>query len=112
MGNAAATSNRCQRASFSIDSREELRPLAGAPRLVGPRSVDARAGACYSRQPMEAAPLGRLAVVIADAPAADLADYAALVQAAELRVAADGGARYFLQAGLLPHVAIGDFDSL
>ena len=61
---------------------------------------------------MEAAPSGRLAVVIADAPAADLAWYAALMHEADLRVAADGGARYFLQAGLLPHVAIGDFDSL
>lgn len=54
----------------------------------------------------------RLAVVIADAPAADLAGYAALITDADLRIAADGGARYFLEAGVLPHIAIGDFDSL
>jgi thiamine pyrophosphokinase len=54
----------------------------------------------------------RSAIVIADAPAADLVPYTALIQDAELRVAADGGARHFLQAELLPHVAIGDFDSL
>lgn len=69
-------------------------------------------GACYSQRRMEAAPPVRLAVVIADAPAADLTSYAALMHAADLRVAADGGARYWLLADLLPHVAIGDFDSL
>jgi thiamine pyrophosphokinase len=54
----------------------------------------------------------RSAIVIADAPAADLVPYTGLVEGADLRVAADGGARHFLQAGMLPHVAIGDFDSL
>ena len=54
----------------------------------------------------------RSAIVIADAPAADLVPYTGLVEGADLRVAADGGARHFLQAGVLPHVAIGDFDSL
>src|SRR5919202_2728978 len=54
----------------------------------------------------------RSAIVIADALAADLVPYTALVEDADLRVAADGGARHFLQAGVLPHVAIGDFDSL
>ena len=54
----------------------------------------------------------RSAIVIADAPAADLVPYTALVEDADLRVAADGGARHFLQAGVLPHVTIGDFDSL
>ncbi len=61
---------------------------------------------------MEVRPPIRSAVVIADAPAADLTPYSALIRAADLRVAADGGARHFLEAGLLPHVAIGDFDSL
>ena len=54
----------------------------------------------------------RLAVVIADAPGADLTAYSRLIHDADLRVAADGGARYFLEAGALPHIAIGDFDSL
>lgn len=53
-----------------------------------------------------------LAIVVADAPIQDLAAHAALLAEADLRVAADGGARHLLQAGLLPHAAIGDFDSL
>jgi thiamine pyrophosphokinase len=61
---------------------------------------------------MEERPPIDLAVVIADAPAADLTPYLLLIEQAGLRVAADGGARHFLLAGLLPHVAIGDFDSL
>ena len=32
--------------------------------------------------------------------------------AADLVVAADGGARFLLAAGVLPHLAVGDFDSL
>src|SRR3712207_2158358 len=51
-------------------------------------------------------------VIIADAPTADLQAYTMPIRDAELRVAADGGARHFLQLGMLPHVAIGDFDSL
>ena len=54
----------------------------------------------------------RSAVVVADAPVADLQPFTALMEDAELGIAADGGARHFLQAGLLPHIAIGDFDSL
>lgn len=61
---------------------------------------------------MEAGQRIHLAVVIADAPAADLAPYLTLLQAADLRIAADGGARHFVAAGVMPHVAIGDFDSL
>ncbi len=53
-----------------------------------------------------------LAVVIADAPVAEIEPYADLIRQADLRVAADGGARHFLSLGLLPHVAVGDFDSL
>jgi thiamine pyrophosphokinase len=60
----------------------------------------------HTRQP------NRLALVVADAPAADLSPLTPLLSDAELRVAADGGARHYLQAGLLPNVAIGDFDSL
>lgn len=51
-------------------------------------------------------------VVVADAPAVDLHPYASLMRDADLRIAADGGARYFSDFGLVPHVAIGDFDSL
>jgi thiamine pyrophosphokinase len=54
----------------------------------------------------------RLAVVVADAPVADLRPYATQLERADLRIAADGGARHWLQAGILPHVAVGDFDSL
>lgn len=54
----------------------------------------------------------RLAVVVADAPSVDLQSHAGLMREADLRIAADGGARHFLQAGILPHIAIGDFDSL
>ena len=54
----------------------------------------------------------RSAVVVADAPVAGLHSYLTLMAGSELRVAADGGARHFLEVGLLPHVAIGDFDSL
>ena len=61
---------------------------------------------------MDVPPLTLVAVVVADAPVADLQPYAVLIGAAGLRVAADGGARHFLQLGLLPHTAIGDFDSL
>ena len=57
-------------------------------------------------------PSTSLAVVVADAPSADLHTYAALMREADLRVAADGGARHFLQLDILPHLAIGDFDSL
>lgn len=52
------------------------------------------------------------AVVVADAPAADLHPFRSLLQQADLRVSADGGARYLLALDLLPHIAVGDFDSL
>lgn len=61
---------------------------------------------------MEAPPSTLLAVVVADAPIANLMPYTALLEDAHLRVAADGGARYLLQLDILPHVAVGDFDSL
>jgi thiamine pyrophosphokinase len=56
-------------------------------------------------------PVG-LAVIIADAPVAAIEPYVDLIHQADLRVAADGGARHYLSLGILPHVAIGDFDSL
>lgn len=55
----------------------------------------------------------RLALVVANGPLPDgvaqLATYAAV---AALRVAADGGARHFMAAGLTPHFLVGDLDSL
>jgi thiamine pyrophosphokinase len=52
------------------------------------------------------------AVVVADAPAADLQPFRELIRRADLRIAADGGARYLLALDLLPELAVGDFDSL
>lgn len=54
----------------------------------------------------------RTAVVVADAPAVDLAPFRSLIDQADLLVAADGGARYLLAFGILPQIAVGDFDSL
>lgn len=54
----------------------------------------------------------RQAVVVADAPEADLAPFRQLIDQADLIVAADGGARYLLALNILPHLAVGDFDSL
>lgn len=53
-----------------------------------------------------------LAIVVADAPDADLRPYLRLISAADLLIAADGGTRHLLAHGLTPHVIIGDFDSL
>ncbi len=61
---------------------------------------------------MEALPPGSLVVVVADAPVSDLRPYVALMKSADMRIAADGGARHLLEAGLLPTIAVGDFDSL
>lgn len=52
------------------------------------------------------------ALVIADAPNADLSPYAALLHAAPLVIAADGGARYALALGRTPDLLVGDLDSL
>jgi len=55
---------------------------------------------------------GLTAVVVADAPAADLRPFEQLVRQADLLIAADGGARYLLAFDIVPHIAVGDFDSL
>lgn len=52
------------------------------------------------------------AVIVADAPGADLERFVQLMVDADLLIAADGGARHLLARELLPHVAVGDFDSL
>ncbi len=74
--------------------------------------IDVASRACYSREPMSTTFPVALAVVIADAPVAEIAPYENLIREADLRIAADGGARHFLTLGILPHIAIGDFDSL
>jgi thiamine pyrophosphokinase len=61
---------------------------------------------------MNAKPQIRTAVVVADAPVANLDMFTSLLRSADLLIAADGGARYLLALGILPHVAVGDFDSL
>jgi thiamine pyrophosphokinase len=53
-----------------------------------------------------------LAIIVADAPVADLSPYLALISRAHLLIGADGGARHLLAHGLTPHVVIGDLDSL
>lgn len=51
-------------------------------------------------------------VIVANAPDLDLTPYLAVVRAAGLVIAADGGARPLLVAGLLPQIVVGDLDSL
>ncbi len=61
---------------------------------------------------MSIAPQARTAVVVADAPVGDLEPFRALLQATDLIITADGGARHVLALSLLPQLAVGDFDSL
>jgi thiamine pyrophosphokinase len=51
-------------------------------------------------------------VIVANAPDLDAMPYRALIGAAELVVAADGGALPLMRLGILPSVVIGDLDSL
>ena len=52
------------------------------------------------------------AVIAANAPDLDAGPYLAQLQAADLLVAADGGALPLLRLGCTPHLVIGDMDSL
>jgi thiamine pyrophosphokinase len=52
------------------------------------------------------------AVIVANAPELDVTPYAAQIAAANLVVAADGGALLLLRAGFWPHLVVGDLDSL
>lgn len=54
----------------------------------------------------------RLAAVFLDGSYEDAGFYSAWARAAHLVVAADGGARFLLAAGVRPDVVVGDFDSL
>lgn len=51
-------------------------------------------------------------VIVANAPDLDLVPYLDTVRSADLVIAADGGAIPLLRAGVLPHVVVGDLDSL
>jgi thiamine pyrophosphokinase len=52
------------------------------------------------------------AVIVASAPDLDIGPYEAHIRAADLLIAADGGALPLLRAGIVPHVGIGDMDSI
>jgi thiamine pyrophosphokinase len=52
------------------------------------------------------------AVIVASAPDLDIAPYQEHIRAADLLIAADGGALPLLRDGIVPHVAIGDMDSI
>ena len=52
------------------------------------------------------------AVIVASAPDLMIGPYQAHIRAADLLIAADGGALPLLRAGIVPHVAIGDMDSI
>ena len=52
------------------------------------------------------------AVIVASAPELEIAPYQEHIRAADLLIGADGGALPLLRAGIVPHVAIGDMDSI
>jgi thiamine pyrophosphokinase len=52
------------------------------------------------------------AVIVASTPELDIAPYLEHISAADLLIAADGGALPLLRAGIMPQVAIGDMDSI
>lgn len=51
-------------------------------------------------------------VIVANAPELDITPYLAQIRAADLVVAADGGALPLVWAGIVPQIVIGDLDSL
>jgi len=57
-------------------------------------------------------PGGGLAAVFLDGDYEDPVYFAKWAEAADIVVAADGGARFLLEQGILPDVVVGDFDSL
>jgi thiamine pyrophosphokinase len=61
---------------------------------------------------MNTTPKSRSTVIVADAPVANLDPFHSLLRDADLIIAADGGARHLLALDILPHIAVGDFDSL
>src|SRR5215218_7958057 len=52
------------------------------------------------------------AVIIANAPDLDITPYQSAIDAADIVIAADGGAQPLLRGGRLPDLVIGDMDSL
>lgn len=61
---------------------------------------------------MSGARSGTLAIVFLDGEYGDPGPYRAWVENAAIVLAADGGARFLLGLGALPHAVVGDFDSL
>lgn len=51
-------------------------------------------------------------IVVANSPTFDAAPFRALLAAADLVIAADGGGNALFAAGLTPHLVVGDLDSL
>jgi thiamine pyrophosphokinase len=100
-------------------ARENLAlPLAEAPGhiFVG---ASARAWSCAARVDMLRSTISVLCkrvimyvVIVANAPDADLAPYQAQIAAADLLIAADGGAEALLRANMPPHLVLGDLDSV
>lgn len=51
-------------------------------------------------------------VIVANAPAVDVAPYRSLIQAADRLIAADGGGTALFREGYAPSLLIGDLDSI
>jgi thiamine pyrophosphokinase len=52
------------------------------------------------------------AIIVANAPGFDAAPFAKLLDSADLLIAADGGGNTLYAAGVVPHIIVGDLDSL
>jgi thiamine pyrophosphokinase len=85
-------------------------PAKGKSRLREPPLIPREAVFNYMQR-TETIP-NRRAVIVANGMMSANTDLESLLRAGDLLIAADGGGRYCLQAGCMPHILIGDFDSL